>query len=111
MNSNVKKIVLVENPKKQLLYANCHEKRDETGEEIIKGIVSEIFVEKFDKTKFEKNQYYEGRCIVNDENIYITRDVNGHLNIWQICGKVSDMENAIIPHTYYVRKIGFIIEC
>lgn len=91
---------------KQIVYCNCYENRPETNEDIIRSIKSEFLVDKFDKNKFE----YDNHEIKNDTNLYITVDINNNLYIWQICGKVTDMNNVFIPNAYYVRKIGYIVD-
>lgn len=87
------------------IYCNTH--KDKTPcEDIIRSIVSEEFVEKFNKDE----HISVTNPIKNDNRLYITIDVNGNYNIWQIGGRFADMEGFIIPHTYKVRKIGIMFD-
>lgn len=75
-------------------------------EQIIKkGLLSEHLYAKFNKKIY--------KCIngdiKNDDNLFITLDQNDDFNVWQVCGRVSDYNGTIIPDTYYIRKVGFII--
>lgn len=87
------------------IYYNTH--KDKTlCEDIIRSIVSEEFV-----GKFNKNEHISiTKPIKNDYNLYITIDTNGNYNIWQIGGRFTDMEGFIIHNTYKVRKIGIIFD-
>lgn len=88
-----------------MVYCNCHEDREETDEEIVKAIVSCVYIGKFHAC--ENICVNDGR-IKNDSKVFILSDmINQYL--WQIGSRVSDMNGAIIPHTYYVRKIGMIV--
>lgn len=93
---------LVKNKEWQYLYCS----NDDTDDNIIRSIVSESFVGKFNK---EDHNYSVGLKIENDSKLYITRDIEGHMNIWQIGSKMTDMEGFIVPHVYKVRKIGILI--
>jgi len=84
----------------------CNKDGKETAEDIAKAITTHFFVGKFNAREHTSVTY----PINNDENMFILRDTNGYNNIWQICGKVSDYTDAIIPHLYRVRKIGTMFE-
>jgi hypothetical protein len=88
-----------------LIYCNGHEK-EETAEDIAKAITTDFFVGKFTA----KEHVSIASPIKNDDNMFILRDIYGHDNIWQVCGKASDYVGAIIPHLYKVRKIGIMFD-
>lgn len=92
----------------KIIYCNCQDKK-ETNEDIVKAIISEFFVGKFSSNDYEP---LLSECeIKNDDNVYITRDLDGKSNIWQVSsGELTDMEGFKIPHAYRVRKIGFILD-
>ena len=84
----------------------CNKNGEENAEDIAKAIITDVFIGKF----IAKEHTSITSPIKNDENMFILRDTYGHDNIWQICGKVSDYTDAIVPHLYRVRKIGVIFE-
>lgn len=84
----------------------CNRDGDETAEDIAKAIVTDYFVGKF----VAKEHVSITSPIKNDKNMFILRDIYGHDNIWQVCGKVSDYTDAIIPHLYRVRRIGIMFD-
>lgn len=84
----------------------CNKNGEETTEDIARAITTDFFVGKFNA----KEHTSISSPIKNDENMFILRDTYGHDNIWQVCGKISDYTDAIIPHLYRVRKIGIMFE-
>ena len=84
----------------------CNKNGEETAEDIAKAIVTDFFVGKF--VAREHNPV--SSSIKNDENIFILRDVNGCNNIWQVCGKISDYTDTIVPRLYRVRKVGIMFD-
>lgn len=94
--------------KEQIVYniIYCNKNGNETPENIARAIVTEFFVGKF----VAKDYVSVVSPIKNDNNMFILKDMNGHYNIWQICGKVSDYVDAIVPHLYRIRKIGIILD-
>lgn len=98
--------------RKQLIYCNCHENREETDEEIIKAISSDYLVCKFegDALNCDKNDILSRVNYVDFSKTYITKHIDAGIRVWEVCGRVTDMEDAVIPHAYYVRHIGSLIE-
>ena len=90
----------------EMVYCNCHEDRAETDEEIMKAITTCFYVGKFNASE---HTCLSSHRIKNDGKLYILTDMDGHQYIWQLGSSVSDMTDAIIPHTYYVRKVGELI--
>ena len=88
-----------------MIYCNCHEDREETEEEIVKALVSFVYVGTFSACE---NVCMNSGTIHNDSKVFILADLSVQY-LWQIGSRVSDIEGAIIPHTYYVRKIGMIV--
>ena len=84
----------------------CNKNGEETSEDIAKAITTDFFVGKF----VAKEHVSITSPIKNDDNMFILRDVYGNNNIWQVCGKVSDYTDAIVPHLYKVRKIGIMFD-
>lgn len=84
----------------------CNKNGNETPEDIARAITTDFFVGKF----VAEEHISIANPIKNDENMFILRDTYGHDNIWQICGKVSDYTDAIVPHLYKVRKIGIMFD-
>lgn len=103
---NKKKYVLFEKDdcEWQMLYCNSH-KEEESDEEILRSMTSCKFVGKFDAKAY---CYVNSGGIKNDARIYIINE-EGIFYLWQVGRRVSDMEDFIIPHTYYIRKIGIIV--
>ena len=75
-----------------------------TAEDVIKSMVSELYCGPFKKEDYEAID----KPIVNDDNLFITSDMYGTRNIWQVGPKFADMEGLIIPGAYSVRKIGYL---
>lgn len=88
----------------EMVYCTIDNKEDPM-EEIAKSMFQGNEFAKFDASKYVCIN--SGR-IKNDENLFILNDA-GAQYIWQLGSKVSDMVGAIIPHLYYVRKIGVLI--
>lgn len=84
----------------------CNKYGEETAEDIAKAITTDFFIGKF----VAKDHVSITSPIKNDEDMFILRDTHGHDNIWQICEKVSDYTDAIVPHLYRVRKIGIMFD-
>lgn len=84
----------------------CNKKGEETTEDIVRAIVTDYFVGKF----VAKEHVSIASPIKNDENMFILRDTTGHDNIWQVCGKITDYTDFIVPHLYGVRKIGIMFD-
>ncbi len=84
----------------------CNKNGEETTEDIARAIITDFFIGKFNA----KEHISIASPIKNDENMFILRDTYGHENIWQVCGKISDYTDAIIPHLYRVKKIGIMFE-
>lgn len=82
----------------------CNKQESEKSEDIIK---STMF---FYRGKFKADDHVciNGPKIKNDENLFILNE-SGNDYIWQVGSKVTDMSGFIIPHAYYVRKIGILI--
>lgn len=87
------------------IYCNMH-RNETTFEDIIKSIISENFIGKFNKDEHISIT----KPIKNDDKLYITIDSSGSYNIWQIGGLFTDMEDFVIPCTYKVRKIGIMFD-
>lgn len=107
MMLNKKKYVLFdkEDCEWQMLYCNNHKDETETGEEILRSMISCKFAGKFHADEYS---CINRAGIKNDKNIYIMNE-DGVLYLWQVGSKVSDMEEFIIPHTYYIRKVGILV--
>lgn len=88
-----------------VIYCNSH-KEETTYEDIIKSIISENFIGKFNKEEHTSIT----KSIKNDKRMYITVGEDGNKYIWQIGGLLSDMEGFLIPCAYKVRKIGILFE-
>lgn len=89
---------------KAMIY--CNKNGEETAEDIARAITTDFFIGKF----VAKEHTSITSPIKNDDNMFILMDTYGHDNIWQICGKISDYTDAIIPHLYRVRKIGIMFD-
>ena len=96
----------------RVVHCNCHENREETDEEIIKAISSDYLVCKFedDALNCDKNDILSRVNYVDFNRTYITKHIDAGIRVWEVCGRVTDMEDAVIPHAYYVRHIGSLIE-
>ena len=97
---------------KQIVYCNCHENRDETYEEIMNAITSDFLIGKFDEDVIgcENIGMLSNIDYVDFSRTYITNHIDAGLRVWEVCGKVTDMVDAKIPHAYYVRNVGVLIE-
>ena len=89
---------------KAMIY--CNKNGEETAEDIAKAITTDFFIGKF----IAKDHISIASPIKNDEDMFILRDTCGHDYIWQICGKISDYTDAIVPHLYRVRRIGIMFD-
>lgn len=91
----------------QMVYCNVHkEDEDEEGlEDIARAMVSYQYCGNFSAK--DATCMNDGG-IKNDSEIFIMNE-NGVKYLWQRGSKVSDMKGFIIPHLYYVRKIGMIV--
>lgn len=94
-----------DNTKKYIIYCNLN--GDETPEDIMKVTLYHYI----DKFKTEEHQPVNCKKILNDTNIFIMENINTNgYELWQVCSKVSDMIGNIIPHAYYIRRIGCVFE-
>lgn len=89
----------------QMVYCNNHKPDEETLKDIAKSMVSLQYCGKFSS---DGSVCMNGGGIKNDSNIFVMSE-NGVQYLWQLGSKVSDMEGFIVPHLYYVRKIGMIV--
>lgn len=89
----------------QMVYCNAHKQGGEELEDIAKAMVSHQYCGKFSA---ETATCMNGGGIKNDSEIFIMNE-DGVKYLWQRGSKVSDMEGFIIPHLYYVRKIGMVV--
>lgn len=89
----------------QMVYCNTHKQDGEELEDIAKAMVSYQYCGKFST---EDAACMNGGGIKNDTEIFIMNG-NGVKYLWQRGSKVSDMEGFIVPHLYYVRKIGMVV--
>lgn len=89
----------------QMVYCNVHKQGGEELEDIAKALVSHQYCGKFSA---ETATCMNGGGIKNDTEIFIMNE-DGAKYLWQLGSKVSDMEGFIVPHLYYVRKIGMIV--
>lgn len=87
-----------------LIYCNLN--GNETAEDIAKAITTDYFMGKFVASEHVSIV----APIKNDNDMFILRDRYGCINIWQVCGKVTDYTDAIIPHLYRVRQIGIMFD-
>ena len=83
----------------------CNKNGNETPEDIAKAIITDFFVGKFTV----KDHIALLNPCKSDKDMFILRDINGRDYIWQVCGKVSDCVDAIIPHLYRIRKVGIVV--
>ena len=90
--------------------------QDEIPKEIIycRGAKSpqEVFTTGF-PSKVYMGHFYEkhkGSSEINDINLYIMRDSDNKQYIYQYCGNVTDCEDFIVPYTFYVKKVGMMID-
>lgn len=90
--------------KKEMVYCNNHTDNPETPEEIARAMTPFYFMGKFHLKDHEPIL----NPIVNVDNIFILGDMNGTY-LYQVCGKVSDCCDAIVPNLYYIRKIGILV--
>lgn len=100
------KYILYDNEQtiKELVYCNMN--GNETTEDVAKAITTEYYV-----GRFKANEHtHLGRAIKNDSDTFILRDLDGKTNIWQVCEKVADITDAIVPGLYYARKVGILVE-
>lgn len=72
-------------------------------EVFITGFPSKVYVGHF----YEK---HKGSSEINDINLYIMRDSDNKQYIYQYCGNVTDCEDFIVPDTFYVKKVGMMID-
>lgn len=91
--------------KQNLTWQILYSPNGEDGESIIGNITDETYLKPFNVNEYEA----EDKLIANDENMYVTTDIQGRLFIWQVGAKVSDMNGRIIPGCYKVRKIGILV--
>lgn len=58
--------------------------------------------------KFNASEHTSLNCndICNDDKLFILLNDNNEYELWQLGGKVTDMNNVFVPHLYYVRQIG-----
>lgn len=89
----------------QMVYCNTNKQDGEEVENIAKAMVSYQYCGKFSS---KSSICMNSGGIKNDSAIFIMSD-NGVQYLWQLGSKVSDMEGFIVPHLYYVRKIGMIV--
>lgn len=89
----------------QMVYCNAHKSDGEELEDIAKAMVSYQYCGKFSS---EDSICMNGGGIKNDSEIFIMNE-DGVKYLWQRGSKVSDMEGFIVPHLYYVRKIGMLV--
>ena len=89
----------------QMVYCNNHKPDGELLEEIAKAMISFQYCGKF---SLENTVCMNSSGIKNDNGIFIMSE-NGVQYLWQLGSKVSDMEGFIVPHLYYVRKIGMLV--
>lgn len=89
----------------QMVYCNTHKQDGEGLEDIAKAMVSYQYC---GKLSIEDVTCMNGCRIKNDSEIFIMNE-DGVKYLWQRGSKVSDMEGFIVPHLYYVRKIGMIV--
>lgn len=90
--------------KKELVFCTSNETEEEI---MMKGLPSKTYIGKFNS---KEHVCVNGPSIKNDSRLFILVDTDGVKYIFQFCGRVTDCENFIIPHTYYIRKIGVIVE-
>ena len=88
-----------------IVYCNNHTDEEESIEEIARAMTDFTYM-----GKFNSNDYscVNSGGMKDDKNMVVMSD-DGHLYVWQICSKVSDMTGAIVPNLYKVRKIGLIV--
>lgn len=101
------KYLLYEQVTEEIIY--CNKNGKETTEDIAKTIANsseDLFVGKF----IAKEYIPANSPIKNDGDMFILKDTYGHDYIWQICEKVSDYTNTIVPHLYRVRRIGIVFD-
>ena len=83
----------------------CNKNGNETPEDIAKAIITDFFIGEF----IAKDHTALSKPCKSDKDMFILRDINGRDYIWQVCGKVSDCVDAIIPHLYRIRKVGIVV--
>lgn len=93
-----------------------YKNQDEIPKEIIycRGAKSpqEVFTTGF-PSKVYVGHFYEkhkGSGEINDINLYIMKDSDNKQYIYQYCGNVTDCEDFIVPDTFYVKKVGMMID-
>ncbi len=84
----------------------CNKNGEETAEDIAKAITTDFFIGAFKAAEHVS----VASPIKNDKDMFILRDILGRDNIWQVCGKMLDYTDAVIPHLYSVRKVGIMFE-
>lgn len=89
----------------QMVYCNTHKSNGDGLEDIAKAMISYQYCGKFSS---EDAVCMNDGGIKNDAQIFIMSE-NGVKYLWHRGSKVSDMEGFIVPHLYYVRKIGMIV--
>ena len=89
----------------QTVYCNTHKPDGEKLEDIAKAMVSYQYCGKFSS---EDSICINDGGIKNDTEIFVMSE-GGVKYLWQRGSKVSDMEGFIVPHLYYVRKIGMVV--
>lgn len=87
----------------ELCYCN-NGKANITDKEILDACVSHFYVEKFNANE---HICIGENPIKNDTRCHIMTQ-NGYNYIWQVGACVTDREGFIIPHTYYIRKVGIL---
>lgn len=89
----------------KMIYCNNHTNVPETDEEIARAIVSRQYIDRFD---INENLCVNNMEIENNEKLFLLMN-NCVTEIWQIGDAVTDMEEFVIPNTYYVRKVGIVV--
>jgi len=100
-----RKYVLFESVSWQMIYCD----QDDDKNKLLKNI-SEAMLYGSDFEKFHSEDYdcVNSQGILSDENIFLLAEGNVRF-LWQLGSKVSDMIGNVIPHLYYIRKIGMEI--
>ena len=83
----------------------CNKNGNETPEDIANAIITDFFIGEF----IAKDHTALSKPCKSDKDMFILRDINGRDYIWQVCGKVSDCVDTIIPHLYRIRKVGIMV--
>lgn len=86
-------------PKKELVY--CRNAKSDN--DVIKAITSEMYIGPLTADMYKRCN--DPRFILSDK-MFVTYDLQGQTNVYEVLGKATDRENAVIPDTYYIRKLG-----